>query len=192
MSLKNRTTDLSLLHPLVRVSVENILADLSDNPSCGNFKIWEAYRTPERQLHLFLTKTKNRKGRWIRRTKARPWQSQHQYGIAVDLVIDMPGVNKWSTKTQEHKEWWRKMHATARSHLMEPLRKEMAHIQLSGFDWKRMKVGEWPEGGSDEWSENIHEAIERFPKRAPIHGPPVDDENDPNECRPAEFDFDWP
>ena len=96
----------------------------------------------------------------IRRTKARPWQSQHQYGVAVDLVIDMPGVGKWSAKFDEQKLWWRKMHAIARCHGMEPLKRELPHIQLSGVRWKQMRAGEWPEGGSDEWSENIHEAIE--------------------------------
>lgn len=55
------------------------------------FKPFETFRGPLRQAHLFAEGT----------TKARAWQSAHNYGLAVDFVPFIPlstdrAVGKWS------------------------------------------------------------------------------------------------
>lgn len=59
-----------------------------------NFQIYETYRSPQRQHELFLKKS----------TKAREFQSPHQYGLAVDFVpvIQKPAVGAVWTWSEDH------------------------------------------------------------------------------------------
>jgi len=50
----------------------------------GRFEPFEGYRHPKRQLDL-LTRTKS--------TKSGPWESAHQYGLAVDFAVRVRDVN---------------------------------------------------------------------------------------------------
>lgn len=81
------------------------------------FMPFESYRTPHRQDVLL------RKGT----TKSRPWQSAHQYGLAVDFVpYHFTGRVGWSWDDNEP---WADMHAYAKAAgLSAPIAWDKAHI----------------------------------------------------------------
>lgn len=77
-----------LLHPKVRQSFQILEIRLQEGHSGGFtktlFKPFEGYRTPQHQLAA--------KVRGV--SKAGPWESAHNYGLAVDFVPWVDG--KWS------------------------------------------------------------------------------------------------
>lgn len=94
VKIEMRDTALINLHPIMRAPVQRLIAATDAYPfrvglkQC-KFQLFEGYRSPERQNHLFA-------GRKV--TKARPWQSAHQYGLAVDFavaVVKQNGSIEW-------------------------------------------------------------------------------------------------
>lgn len=78
------------LHPKARQPFEILSIRLEEAHRGGHcrtlFKPFEGYRSPERQLFLLnVEKT----------TKAGPWQSAHNYGLAVDYVPVVDGKWTW-------------------------------------------------------------------------------------------------
>ena len=90
----------SRLHPKVREVFALLAFRLQEAYDSGRtptlFKPFEGYRTPERQDYLF-TVTKS--------TKAKGWQSAHNYGLAVDFVAlsDPKNMSSWSW--EGHHDW---------------------------------------------------------------------------------------
>lgn len=76
-----------LIHPKALVHFQRLEQDLLRAVLAGECAIWfrpfEGYRPPERQLAVFQAGT----------SKARPFQSAHQYGLAVDFVPFIPKTN---------------------------------------------------------------------------------------------------
>ena len=77
------------LHPKARPTFMGLAAVLKDQYEAKQIKTlflpFEGYRSPERQNYLFHV---------MKTTKARAFQSAHNYGLAVDFV---PWENgKWS------------------------------------------------------------------------------------------------
>lgn len=76
-------------------------------------KISECYRSPERQNQLFAKRT----------SKARAWQSPHQFLEAVDIIHPSKG---WNVS----QEYWDTLNACAR------IVEEKYNVQLTyGYDW---------------------------------------------------------
>src|SRR5690606_18811189 len=72
-----RHVDLALLHPAFREKLEKLIADLA---AAGvPMKVFEGYRTPERQDHLFAV-GRTRELHRSPVTFVRAWHSYHQYG----------------------------------------------------------------------------------------------------------------
>lgn len=90
------------LHPKVRQSFQLLEIRLAEAFNAGStptlFKPFEGYRPPEAQHALLRQK----------RTKAGPWQSAHNYGLAVDFVA-FATREKDGTVT-EHGWSWRSDH----------------------------------------------------------------------------------
>ena len=78
MSATTIIRSLQWLHPAAMLPFVQLQARLDADASNGQqaFAMFETYRTPERQEYLFTKK----------KTKARAWQSAHQFGMAVDFV----------------------------------------------------------------------------------------------------------
>ena len=173
MILTKRTNSLDFLHPLVRTAATTIIEELAAEGV--DFKIFETYRTPERQKFLRAKSPKV--------TNAGPWQSMHQYGLAVDFVINVRGVNPWSTKG-EHRQWWDMLHESGARNGLTPIRGELPHMQIRDWSWRAALRGNgyWPEGGDDPWVWNLHETALRYPAGAPERLP--DYPEDVMECRP--------
>jgi peptidoglycan L-alanyl-D-glutamate endopeptidase CwlK len=159
-----RDVELDRLHPVFREKVEAVMAELR---SAGiPMKVFEAWRSPERQRMLFGKGRAH--GRIADRSKvvtfADAWHSYHQFGLAVDMVIDNPPMNPWETRG-EAAEWWRRYHEIARGHGLEPLSFELPHIQIAGTRSSLLLAGEYPEGGDGTWANALAEAIMRWPDR---------------------------
>ena len=75
-----RFDDFDLLHPKMRIAARLLAKDLAHAYETGRtktlFKVFETYRGADRQLEVFKKRT----------SKARPFESAHQFGLAVDFV----------------------------------------------------------------------------------------------------------
>jgi peptidoglycan L-alanyl-D-glutamate endopeptidase CwlK len=142
-----RNTDLDLLHPVLRDAVTAVQSDLE---AAGiPLFVFEAYRSPRRQAFLFA---KGRTTPGPKVTFAQPWQSYHQFGLAVDLVFGGPG--KWSWE-EPHAGDWKRMHEIAKHHGLMPLDFETPHVQLAGTSSNALREGHFPSDGDETWAENM-------------------------------------
>lgn len=153
MDKLRRNTDLTLLHPLFREAIMNVLnAFKTENLP---FEVFEAYRWPERQHYLYS------QGRTIAGnivTYVDAWKSYHQYGLAVDFVLKIN--NQWSWDTSgEKKVWWQRMHEIGKSFGLEKLDFEAPHLQLAGTSMTAIYGGAYPPNGDESWAENFESAI---------------------------------
>ena len=96
---------------------------------------FEGYRNPLNQLLLLRQQT----------TKAKPFQSAHNYGMAVDFVkvrrdmMEDPSRKSlawtWSDRTEQEKEDWNVLHRKARAlGLLVPIAWDKPHIQHPLWD----------------------------------------------------------
>lgn len=100
------------LHPMMRDNIRALIADLGPK-----WKFFEGFRHPDRQALLF------EKGV----SKARPWQSAHQYGLAADFVPILNGAIAWPPIENTV---WIDLHTAAQRHgLQAPISWDPGHIQ---------------------------------------------------------------
>ena len=146
--LSNRNP--SLLHPLLRKAlwVMQPILQAEGYP----FGIFEGFRSPERQAKLYA-RGRTSPGRIITRAKA--WESYHQYGLAADMVALPEGKWSWSVP----QAWWDRLHALGREHGLEALSFEQPHLQLANLKLSDLKKGVLPEGDAI-WANNIRLAAE--------------------------------
>lgn len=163
---ERKTASLDFLHPQMRVAAEAVVDEL--RRAGVPFRLFESYRSPERQAKLYA--------KYPRVTKARPWYSMHQYGCACDFVINADGVKPWSTKTDEHKRWWKLLHEAGDRYELRHLSWEKPHMQMANVEISELRDGVYPAGGDDPWVWNLRQAMDRVPKRAPRLPPEYDDE----------------
>ncbi|PZR00855.1 MAG: hypothetical protein DI533_10130 [Cereibacter sphaeroides] len=155
-----RDADIMRLHPTIRDKVAKIQKDLQAEGA--PFEVFEAFRTPERQAVLFA-QGRTKGGPKV--TWAMPWESMHQYGLAVDFVLRINGNWSWDD-TGERGAFWARMHELAKSSGMTPLFNragkliETPHIQLIGINSTDLAVGRYPEGGDEAWAEYMAEIID--------------------------------
>lgn len=114
------------LHPEMVGPIRRLIATMLTK-DIGGYVLspFEGYRSPVRQYHL-LTRTKN--------TKAGPWQSAHQYGLAVDFAglrieqdgLIVPGSWAWD---QVPKHLWETLKREAiREGLDVPIAWDRGHV----------------------------------------------------------------
>ncbi|MBL9180983.1 MAG: D-alanyl-D-alanine carboxypeptidase family protein [Verrucomicrobiaceae bacterium] len=162
-----RITDTSVLHPVVRQKVAQVLAQLEAEGI--PLRVFESYRTPTRQAHLYA-QGRTRSGNKV--TNAEAWESYHQYGLAVDLVFFENGEWHWG-KNQQHSRMYDRMHQIARSAGLEPLSWETPHIQLMGVTISTLMQGRFPSGGDSGWADNLRHYAETWnsnPAAPPLQG----------------------
>lgn len=93
------------------------------------------YRSPEEQELEF------KKGA----SKARAWQSYHQYRLALDIVVRLRGEFVWNPKTKEEVDLWNKVGKIFMGHGFEWAKywksfPELAHFQITGGKtWQQLK-----------------------------------------------------
>ena len=153
MDKLRRNNDLTLLHPLFREAIINVMDKLKKENL--PFEIFEAYRWPERQEVLF-NQGRTTPGNIV--TKANAWKSYHQYGLAVDFVLRIN--NQWSWDDQGEKAvWWKRMRKISEEFGLEGLSFETPHMQISGTSTEALFKGQYPANGDESWAENLESAI---------------------------------
>ncbi len=134
-----KNNDLDELHPLFKEKTIKLIKLFDENNL--PFKLFEGFRSPERQNRLY------QQGRTIPGniiTKAKPWDSFHQYGLAGDFVLYINGKWSWEDKTIETKKYWNELHRLARILDLEPLSWELPHLQLKNLKLSELKNGIYP------------------------------------------------
>lgn len=148
-----RDVDLDHLHPTVREAARWVIQRLNDEGH--EFRLFEGFRTPQRQEYLY-SQGRTRPGRIV--TRARPWNSYHQYGFAVDLVLFINGRWSWETGGASRAAWSR-MHELGGERGLVPLSWELPHLQLAEINLAQLKAGHYPADGDRSWAENLEAAI---------------------------------
>ncbi len=180
VNVDRRDANPARLHPVVREKVAALLVEL--NAKQCPFRIFEAYRAPERQRHLHA-QGRTRPG--LKITNAEAWESYHQYGLAADIVLFINGQWSWSSAGPLAK-MWDELQAQARLVGLETLSFERPHVQLMGVRLGELKAGRLPDGGDDSWYEAVTEAAARWrqangaPAAPPIERaerPPLDNQS---------------
>lgn len=127
-----RDYDITNLHPLMRSPVFDMIHELrfaTGRPAhLPDFGIFEGYRSPERQAYLL------KRGD----SKAGPWQSAHQYGLAVDIVPIVDGQWSWNVGA----DIWTHIASIAVRHgLVVPIGWDKAHVQHPLFAQAKRLIG---------------------------------------------------
>lgn len=108
------------LHPKARDHFMNLAAQMEDQFKTRQittlFRPFEGYRSPERQNYLFHV---------MKTTKARAFQSAHNYGLAVDFVPWVNGAWSWD----EHHDWKALEFCASQRGLLRPLKWDLPHIE---------------------------------------------------------------
>jgi peptidoglycan L-alanyl-D-glutamate endopeptidase CwlK len=163
-----RNNKLEHLHPVLREKVEVLLEKLADENL--PFRIFEGFRAPQRQRKLYA-QGRMAPGRIV--TKAKPWRSNHQYGLAADFVIFKKGKWSWDDKGAKRK-WWSRLHELAREVGLRPLSWEKPHLELVGLVTGDLHTGIYPPNGDFTWAENLEEAIYSWtPRPGEPDAPPL-------------------
>jgi putative chitinase len=161
-SLDARNDNPELLHPALRMRVDRLIDRLAEEQL--PFRLFEGFRSPQRQAFLFKKRP--------RVTKAGPWSSYHQYGLAVDFVLFIN--DEWSWRTDG--KWaraWDELHRLADEVDLEPLSFEKPHLQLKGITIDELRRGEYPVGGHMSWADNLEAAVIAWRGEPASPPPPV-------------------
>ncbi|ODN70166.1 Exo-glucosaminidase LytG precursor [Methylobrevis pamukkalensis] len=154
--------------------------------------MFESFRTPERQAELYA-QGRSKPGKIV--TKAKPWQSFHQYGCAADFVLHVDGKWSWETSGSLRRSWER-LHEIGRANGLEPLSWELPHLQIAGLTLANLQSGLYPALGDDDWAENLAAAIAgwtgngappppEMSGRPALAGPVKDDPADEEAAQPT-------
>jgi hypothetical protein len=113
-------------------------------------RVFESIRAPSRQEMLYMRGRDPGAedfGRTV--TKARAYQSAHQFGLAADMVFRMAdGTWTWDEPVRG---MWDTFTRLAKAAGLETLNFERPHVQISGFDWRGLPRGPMDDGGWLAW-----------------------------------------
>ena len=135
MNINRRKFDISDLHAEVRFQFSALTEDLAlayqSNVTQFLLEPFEGLRSPDRQAYLLTEGT----------TKAGPWKSAHQYGLAVDFVCRRPGPNAdrldWYWPPAVHNDWEVLAELAAQHGLLTPISWDKPHVEHPY--WKQIK-----------------------------------------------------
>lgn len=113
------------------------------------FKPWETLRDHRRQAAYFA-QGRTAPGQII--TQAEPGESAHEFGFAIDMVLDVPGVNPWAGIGGDDHRARRKW---------EPYWRQLADLGRElglttgyhhwGWDWPHFQLKNWLFHRPDDW-----------------------------------------
>ena len=147
--------DLSHLHPDFRHRVVSVQSQL--RKESVPLRLYEGSRHPHRQALLYQRGRFGDAGKTV--TRARPWSSFHNYGVAADFVA-WNGV-KWAWPAADDGVW-KVLHDIGRKHGLIALSFERPHLQLESLGLDDLIAGRIPPG-DDSWSDHLHSYAEPGP-----------------------------
>lgn len=164
VAVKDR--DLSKLHPTLRATVNALLEGFATSEL--PFRVFEGFRAPERQEWLFA-QGRTRPGGIV--TKAQAWESHHQYGLAVDLVLFDNGAWSWDDRGA-NASLWHRMRDAAKAAGLRVLDWEMPHAELA-VALSDLRAGKLPGGGDASWQDNLEAAVTRWTRSGKSGSPTI-------------------
>jgi hypothetical protein len=150
------------LHPVFRARLLSLEADILREGL--PLKRFEGARTPFRQAQLFSQgRTIGDRGKPV--TKARPWDSYHQYAMATDEVFWVNGSWTWEEPEAGMWEAYRKL---AEDHSLRCLSFEKPHVEYP-IPMEQLEAGAFPpDAGDDLWRDWLEEQVEQWGLEARI------------------------
>lgn len=147
----NRLNSVSLLHPAFADRLQPFMAHLQAED--GSFQIFETVRSPWRQEQLYAVGRDpgHELGIGKHLTDAQAYQSAHQFGLAADIWPCVAGRWEWIGKDDPR---WEPLIRLAPQFDLECLSWERPHVQMRGFDWRKLKAGPLDTPGWLSWLEN--------------------------------------
>ena len=145
------SNDFLLLHPVMRRLVAKLQTRIYSEGI--PLFVFEGFRSPDRQNKLFE--------KVPRVTKARAWQSYHQYGVAVDFVFHENGNWHWG-RNERHKTWYKTLHRYALEIGLERLSWETPHLQIAGLTIEDLRAGRYPSAGDSSWGTHLANVIDAW------------------------------
>jgi peptidoglycan L-alanyl-D-glutamate endopeptidase CwlK len=150
-----RDTDRSQLHPLLRSRLVDLDARLND--AGLPLALYEGARSPFRQAELYARgRSAGERGKTV--TRARAWESFHQYGFAADYVFR--DGERWSWEEPKRGAWEMFARLAAACGLRS-LSFERPHVELP-LSLQDLQAARFPAGGDDLWLHSIETQIETW------------------------------
>ncbi len=146
--------DPSHLHPLMRTRA----ADLASHLAVEKIPLlpFECGRTPMRQRDLYLQGRGSPTGKIV--TKAKPWESFHQYGMAEDNVFFVNGIWTWD---EPERGMWARYTQLADQCGLRSLSFEKPHVELP-LRIADLQTGVYLPGGDSTWQAWLEAQIEAW------------------------------
>ena len=134
---------------------------------CGElglpFQVWETRRDHRRQAAYFNQGRAMLAGESRVDTKAEPGESPHEWGFAIDLVLNIPGVNPWAGLSKAKSK-----RADRRKY--QPLWAQMADCARElgltsgyhswGWDWPHSQQKLWTQHRPRDWRASVRYRLE--------------------------------
>jgi hypothetical protein len=120
-------------------------------------QVFETGRSPQRQSELYAQGRVSgigTGGKYV--TRAKPWQSFHQFGMAADYVFNVDG--KW-TWDEPYKGAWVKYTQLAAAAGLRTLSFERPHVELP-VNLSILSAGQYPPGGGAAWEDWLDAQVE--------------------------------
>lgn len=147
------------LHPMMREAAAEVIRQCE--AEALPFKIFEAWRSPQRQAALYAQgRSANKPGPIL--TRAQPWQSYHQFGLAADFVLVVNGKWDWDA-SGIFTHYWERLTQIGELYGLEGLSFEKPHLQIAHLELADLQAGKLPGGGDSSWETNLLAAIKAFP-----------------------------
>jgi len=153
MTEPERNSDPTYLHPVFREKARQLLSQLASEGI--PFQLFEGYRSPERQQYLFA-QGRSRPGPVV--TRAQPWTSYHQYGLAGDFVLFQNGQWSWDSRGPKAR-YWTRLPELGSALGLERITFELPHLQLAGLKIQDLAAGRYPAGGDVSWNAMLQSAL---------------------------------
>lgn len=153
-----RIFDTQYLHPLARIAADSFQSELM--VAGIPLRIYETVRSPFRQAELYAVGRAPGTGERTK-TKARAWDSLHQYGFAWDMVFLINGRWTWD---EPEKGMWDEYTARAKARGLIPLSFERPHVQLP-MSLAGLHAGNMPPytgNDLDPWADWLEEQAEQW------------------------------
>ena len=155
--VKSINREMGLLHPVMRSAVYEVL--MMCEAEMLPFQLFEAFRTPQRQHHLYLQgRIPSRPGKIV--TGSDSWQSYHQFGLAVDFAL----VRNKEFSFDLTDEWmWTRLREIGEDYGLEGIENQPGHLQYATLEIAQLRKGSYPGGGDRSWEENLRQTLRGYP-----------------------------
>lgn len=149
----SRINSVSLLDPAFGDRLQAFMKALQRQDR--RWQVFETVRSPARQTELYaIGRDPAKPGYGKHVTDARAYQSAHQPGLAADIWPSIDGDWEWIDRDDPR---WEPLRTLAPKHGLETLSFERPHVQLAGFDWKKLTPGPADTAGWLAWLEKRRE-----------------------------------